>query len=87
MAVNLIGDDILLMRKRYDEALKLRGIPVKYQFPLKPGSNAEGEPVIDSYSEMIETQIFFEGNPKVKTFKESSVFGVLEGKVVFIEHK
>ena len=69
MAVNLIGDDILLMRKRYDEALKLRGIPVKYQFPLKPGSNAEGEPVIDSYSEMIETQIFFEGNPKVKTFK------------------
>lgn len=25
--------------------------------------------------------------PKVKTFKESSQFGMLEGKVVFIEHK
>ena len=25
--------------------------------------------------------------PKVKTFKESSQFGMLEGKVVFIENK
>lgn len=25
--------------------------------------------------------------PKVKVFKESSTYGVLEGKVVFIEHK
>lgn len=69
MAVNLIGPDIVLMRKRYDEALKLRGIPVIYQYPLKPGTNAQGEPVIDSYSEKISTYIFFEGNPKVKTFK------------------
>ena len=69
MSVNLIGDDILLMRKRYNEALKMRGIPVKYQYPLKAESNAEGEPVIDSYSEIVPTSIFFEGNPKVKTFK------------------
>ena len=25
--------------------------------------------------------------PKVKVFKESSMYGLLEGKVVFIEHK
>ena len=69
MASNLIGKDILLMRKRYDEALKLRGIPVQYQFPHKAESNAQGEPVIDSYSEFIPTNIFFDGNPKVKTYK------------------
>ncbi len=69
MAINLIGPDIKLMRKRYDEALKLQGIPVKYQYPHKAESNAQGEPLIDSYSEMVDTFIFFEGNPKVKTFK------------------
>lgn len=69
MAINLIGEDIKLLRKRYDEALHMRGIPVKYQYPLKAGTNAQGEPVADSYSEMIDTYIFFEGNPKVKTFK------------------
>lgn len=69
MAVNLIGPDIQLIRNRYDEALEMRGIPVKYQYPLKAQSNAEGEPVIDSYSEMISTYVFVDGNPKVKTYK------------------
>lgn len=66
---NLIGADIKLLRDRYDEALQLQGIPCKYQFPNLPGTNAQSEPVIDSYSELIKTHIFFEGNPKVKTFK------------------
>ena len=66
---NLIGPDIKLMRARYDEALNLQGIPVQYQFPNLPGSNVQGESVVDSYSEPIDTFIFFEGNPKVKTFK------------------
>ena len=69
MAVNLIGADIKLIRDRYDEALKMRGIPVKYQYPLMAGVNAQGEPVADAYSSMIDTYIFFDGNPKVKTFK------------------
>ena len=69
MSVNLIGPDIKLLRDRYDEALKMQGVPVKYQYPLKAGSNAQGEPVIDSYSEMSDEYIFFEGNPKAKTFK------------------
>lgn len=69
MVNNLVGQDIKLHRKRYDEALALRGIPVKYQFPNLAESNSQGEPVIDSYSEYIETSIFFEGNPKAKTFK------------------
>lgn len=69
MSVNLIGPDIKLMRSRYDEALIMRGIPVKYQYPLMPKANAQGESIIDSYSEYIDTHIFFDGNPKIKTFK------------------
>ena len=66
---NLIGPDIKLMRKRYNEALQLQGIPALYQFPNLPDTNAQGEPMIDSYSEPMSTNIFFEGTPKVKTFK------------------
>ena len=66
---NLIGPDIKLMRDRYDEALKLQGIPCRFQYPNLPNSNAQGESVIDSYSEPISTHIFFEGSPKVTTFK------------------
>lgn len=69
MLQNLIGPDIKLMRDRYDEALKLQGIPCTYQFPNLADTNVQGESVVDSYSEPIPTNIFFEGNPKVKTFK------------------
>ena len=68
-SVNLIGPDIKLMRARYDEALQMQGIPVTYQYPNIPGTNTQSESMIDSYSEPIDTHIFFEGNPKVKTFK------------------
>lgn len=66
---NLIGPDIVLMRKRYDEALNLMGIPAQYQFPNLPGTNAQSESLVDSYSEPDDIYIFFEGNPKVTTFK------------------
>lgn len=69
MSVNLIGRDIELMRVRYDEALQMQGVPAKYQYPNLPDTNVQGESVIDSYSEDIETHIFFDGNPKVKTLK------------------
>ena len=66
---SLIQDDIKLLRARYDEALVLNGIPCKNQFPILPDSNVQGEALIDSYSEPIDTHIFFEGTPKVTTFK------------------
>lgn len=69
MLNNLIGPDIKLWRARYDEALQLQGIPCTYQFPNIPETNAQSESMIDSYSEPIDTSIFFEGNPKVRTFK------------------
>lgn len=69
MSVNLIGKDIQIMRTRYDEALTMQGIPCKYQYPHMATSNHQGEPVIDSYSDMVDTHIFFDGSPKVKTYK------------------
>lgn len=69
MIRNLIGEDIKLTRKRYDEALALQGVPCKYQFPLMAESNNSGDPVVEAYSDIIETNIFFEGNPKMRTFK------------------
>lgn len=69
MSTNLIGSDIQLMRARYDEALQMQGVPAVYQYPNLPDTNVQGEPVIDSYSEMIETHVFFDGNPKVKTYR------------------
>jgi len=65
----LIGSDIKLMRKRYSEALQMQGIEATYQFPNLAKANEQGEPEIDSYSEPMPTRIFFEGNPKVKTFR------------------
>lgn len=69
MVNNLIGEDIKLMRSRYDEALQLQGIPCKYQYPILADTNVHGESVIDTLSPVIDTHIFFDGNPKVKTFK------------------
>lgn len=69
MSTHLIGNDIKLMRKRYDEALSQQGIPCKYQFPNLADSNTQGESVIDSLSEEIDTFVFFDGNPKAKTYK------------------
>lgn len=68
--MSLVGKDILYYRKRYEEALKLQGIPCKYQYPSFATSNDQGEPVIDSYSTPIDTHIFFDGTPKVRTFKK-----------------
>jgi len=69
MSNHLIGSDITLMRKRYNEALQMRGIPCTYQFPNLAQANEQGEPEIDSYSEPMPTHVFYDGNPKVKTFK------------------
>ena len=66
---NLIGEDIKLMRARYDEALQLQGIPCIYQYPAFADTNKQGETVVDSYSDEITTHVFFDGSPKVKTFK------------------
>lgn len=69
MAINLIGPDIRLYRKRYDEALAMQGVPCRYQYPLMAEANSSSDPVVEAYSDFIDTHIFFDGNPKMKTFK------------------
>lgn len=69
MSSQLIQSDIVIMRKRYNEALTMQGIPCKYQFPNIADTNTQGESVVDAYSEFIDTYIFFESTPKVKTLK------------------
>lgn len=69
MAQNLLGADVTLARARYDEALKMQGIPAKYQYPNDVTYNAQGEAVTDAYTIPQDTYIFFEGNPKITTFK------------------
>lgn len=86
MSVNLIGPDILLMRKRYDEALAMRGIPVTYQYPNMATTNNQGEPLIDSYSELVDTHVFFDGDPKVKTFKRYGWVVENDDRLPFLIH-
>ena len=47
----------------------MQGISCIYQYPSIAGSNVQGETLVDTYSDMIDTFVFFEGSPKVKTFK------------------
>ena len=69
MSINLIQSDVKLMRARYDEALQLMGIPAKYQYPILADSNNQGESIVDHYSISEDVNIFFEGSPKIKTYK------------------
>lgn len=86
MSTHLIGQDILLMRNRYDEALQMQGIPCKYQFPNIPNSSDQGEPDIDSYSTMIDTFIFFDSTPKIKTFRRYGWVVENDDNLPFIVH-
>lgn len=66
---NLIQSDVKIMRDYYDDALNMQGIPAKFQYPMYADTNTQGEPVIDSYSVPEDVFIFFEGAPKLRTFK------------------
>lgn len=86
MSMNLIGPDIKLMRERYDEALKMMGIPCKYQYPLLAGTNEQGESVSDRLSASEDTCIFFDGNPKLKTYKRLGWVVENDSELPFLIH-
>lgn len=83
---SLIQSDITLMRDRYDEALELQGIPCKYQFPNLAQTNDQGETLVDSYSEEIDTHVFFDGNPKIKTIKRYGWVVANNDELPFLVH-
>lgn len=66
---NLIGQDIEIFRKRYDEALEMQGVPCIYQYPINTKLNDQSELVADGLSDPQNIHIFFDGNPKAKTYK------------------
>lgn len=84
--MNIIGRDIELMRARYDEALEMQGVPCQYQYPLYAISNAQGESLVDSYSDKISTSIFFDGNPKIKTYKRYGWVAENDSNLPFLIH-
>lgn len=86
MSVNLIGPDIQLMRDRYDEALEMQGIPCTYQYPILASTNEQGEPVADRLSAKEDTHIFFDGNPKVKTYKRLGWVVENDSELPFLIH-
>ena len=86
MSVHIVGSDIAIMRKYYDEALQMRGVPCKYQFPLMATTNEQGDPLVDSYSDIIDTHIFFDGSPKMKTFKRYGWVVENDSELPFLVH-
>ena len=86
MSVNLIGPDIQLMRDRYDEALQMQGIPCTYQYPILAGTNEQGESVADRLSAKENTNIFFDGNPKIKTYKRLGWVVENDSELPFLIH-
>lgn len=86
MSMNLIQEDVKIMRDRYDEALQMLGIPAKYQYPNLADSNIYGEPVIDSYSMPEDVYIFFDSAPKLKTFKRLGWVVENDGDLPFLIH-
>ena len=74
------------MRKRYDEALLLQGVPCQYQEPKFASTNAQSEAVVDHYELPVDTHIFFEGSPKVKTFKRLGWVVENEKELPFLIH-
>ena len=83
---NLIHSDVKIMRDYYDDALLMLGIPAKYQYPIFPDTNVHGEPVIDHYSVSQDVYIFFEGSPKIKTFKRLGWVVANDEDIPFLIH-
>lgn len=65
----LINSDAQLLRNFFKEAAKLRGIQVKYQYPIDMTFSKYAEEDPRGYSEPQILDIMFEENPSIKTLK------------------
>lgn len=61
--------DSTLFRNYFKEMAKLRGIKVKYQFPIEMQLTIHAEERPKAFSEPEEMDIIFEQNPKVSTLR------------------
>ena len=65
----LINSDAEILRRFFSEAAKLKGIQVKYQYPIDMTFSKYAEEDPRGYSEFKEIDIIFEENPNMKTLK------------------
>lgn len=64
----LTGKDSTLYRGFFKEMAKLRGIPVKYYYPVVEEMTIHSE-IQPGYSDPIDMDIIFDSNPKINTLK------------------
>lgn len=64
----LTGDDSMILRDMFKECCKLRGFTVDYLFPVSEDVSIYGQ-IFPDFSSIIELDIMFETNPKIKTLK------------------
>ena len=62
-------DEVLYLRRQFKETVKQLGILFKYQYPLGNDLDDFSQPAPDGYSRELEVYGIFDGEPKLKTYK------------------
>ncbi len=82
----LINSDAELLRGFFKEAAKLRGITVKYQYPIDMTFSKYAEEDPRGYSEPEILDIIFEENPNVHTLKRYGWATEVSDEVPYMAH-
>ena len=61
--------EVVYLRKQFDETVKQLGVPFVYQYPLGNNLDDFAQPAPDGYSQEIEVYGIFDGEPKLKTYR------------------
>ncbi len=64
----LTQEDSTLFRQFFKEMAKLRGLPIEYIYPVDEETSIHGQ-IFPEFSSIVDLDIIFENNPKVKTLK------------------
>jgi len=61
--------EVTYLRNQFSEAVKQLGVPFKYQYPLGNNVDRYNQPAPDGYSIEYDVYGIFDGEPKLKTYK------------------
>lgn len=68
--MSLISDrEVDYLRKQFNETVKQLGVLFKYQYPLGNNIDDFAQPAPDGYSEELDVYGIFDGEPKLKTYR------------------
>ena len=62
-------EEVQYLRDAFKETVRQLGVPFIYQYPLGNDIDSFAQPAPDSYSREIEVYGIFDGEPKLKTYK------------------